>query len=144
MNRGLSKTAAIVVMTVVLGGCAASNPDTVCTADKSPSLMFDIAPDVADRVTDISIRLCRAGSCEEPSVTLLPAREGSGRVGRVLDSALTAEPVETTVQVSTSTAGDPVASRLTITPRTIRRGGNCGVDYTAQLRVAGDGSVTQS
>ncbi|MET7303526.1 hypothetical protein [Embleya sp. NPDC005575] len=106
-------------------------------------MAIDIAPGLADRVTDMSIRFCRAGSCHEPLVTLLPAREGADRVGRVLDSVLTAAPVETTVQVSISTA-TPVVSRLTVTPRRIQKGAKCGVDYRAHLHVADDGSVTQS
>ncbi len=75
---------------------------------------------------------------------LRAAQEGAGRVGSVFDVRLSAQPVETTVQVSTSSAELPLISQLTITPRRIRRGANCGVDYHVQLHVARDGGVTQS
>ncbi|MFI1583934.1 hypothetical protein [Embleya sp. NPDC020630] len=130
-------------MAITLGGCTGSAPETVCTADWRVPVSIDIGSEVADRVTDISIRLCRAGSCQEPKVTLSPVREGSARVGSVLDAGLTAEPMEATVQVSTASAATRV-SRLGVTPQTTRRGANCGVEHHVRLRVSADAGVTQA
>ncbi|OPC84646.1 hypothetical protein B4N89_30310 [Embleya scabrispora] len=131
-------------MAIALGGCTASATETACTADWRVPVTIDIAPEVADRVTDISIRLCRAGSCQEPRVTLSPARDGSARVGRILDASLTAEPVEATVLVSTAPAPATRVTHLTVTPQTTRRGTNCGVEHHARLRIALDAGVTQA
>ncbi|GCD98568.1 hypothetical protein [Embleya hyalina] len=130
-------------MAIVLGGCTSAS-ESVCTADWRVPVTIDIAPELADRVTDIRIRLCRAGSCQEPRVTLPPARDGSARVGRILDVDLTAEPMEATVRVSTVSPDATRDSRLTVTPRTTGRGTNCRDEHDARLVVAADAGVTQA
>lgn len=132
-------------LATALGACSGSDPAPKCTLIASVPLSVDLAPGLLKQVETMSVELCRDGECEVKTVSLDPTRVATPWSAMIFVSPLTAQPVQASVRMTTTSGDSPPPARLTLIPEaTHPNGPHCGTDYVARIRVAEDGTATQA